>query len=486
MRMRFLSLCLFAVLAFTFDFVPAQARAANGTCDCYCTGQTGAVDQNAKLTSTACQTRCEDQGSKIAAFACTANQYPARLPSCFTKDHCDDQKGVWDTKFQPQECSSGMHYCYPDPANQMKTDLQVQIGGLAATGDIGEYVKAAYDWMIGTATLLAIIWIMVGGLQWAFSAVSAEQVGKAKKRMMSGVAGLVLLLSSYLILYTVNPRLLSLEVPDFPLIRTVNVTGEASCEQLKSDGYELDYEGVEECGTTAKVERDPDGKEMADGSVCNFSFCPGGGGDTQCIPGDTPTCMKCEQLTPNNGVVLPTQAICSSFNSLSSYTPTTEEKSFSYTPNAGLNAGRQRQWTEMVTKTLSYCFFSRDDDVGGEVSGSPACARVSLDCGGVTSCRSYDDIPVFYGSTYTSLDNVDIGRNSGLPGTDAGLLGTLYGSAGDITLGSFCGHGQFDDICRWNRTNQEEACGIDQTSLVPIANAISQAVAPATYDCQSK
>lgn len=70
---------------------------------------------------------------------------------------------------------------------------------------IGEYVTGVYKFLIGFAVTIAIVMMMVGGLQYVIGASSGE-IGKAKDRIKNAIVGLVLLLFVYVILFTVNPQ----------------------------------------------------------------------------------------------------------------------------------------------------------------------------------------------------------------------------------------------------------------------------------------
>ncbi len=472
------------VVSMSFLFaVPVATRAADPTCDCFCTSTNGAVDQQTKMTSATCASTCQKKGAQVAAFACSANQYPSRTLNCFSAEQCADVSGTFDD-FQPPECSNGFHYCYPSGSNATKATLQVSIGSLTSPVDLGEYVGAVYSWLIGASTLIAIVLIMVGGLQWSFAAVSSEQIGKAKKRMMNGVAGLVLLLSTYLILATVNPNLVKLQVPQFPMIKTVSLVDNASCDELITEGYTVDDGGkAHECGTVGTVQKDENGAAVADGTVCNFSKC---GKDTQmCVPGETPTCMECQELTGSNSVLMVTQSICSAFNSLPSYAKTTKNISFNYT----LSNGQVVQPHVETTDKFQQCFFTRDPDAGGEPTGRAACALVTVDCNNITSCDAYSSIPVRTGSGQTTLSEVDLGKNSGLIGSDNGAAQVLMDQLGDLTLGSFCGYSALNDICSYSRTTDKgQACDIQSVQLGLAAVSISTIVAATsavTYSCTS-
>jgi len=80
-------------------------------------------------------------------------------------------------------------------------------------GDIGQYIFAIYNIAIGLAAILAVIMIMAGGVLWLLAGGSPERVNNAKSYISSALLGLFLALSSFIILQTINPRLIELENP---------------------------------------------------------------------------------------------------------------------------------------------------------------------------------------------------------------------------------------------------------------------------------
>lgn len=71
---------------------------------------------------------------------------------------------------------------------------------------IGTYIAGVYRFLIGFALTIAIVFVMIGGLQYVIGASSGD-IGKAKERIRNAVTGFVLLLAVYVILFTVNPEL---------------------------------------------------------------------------------------------------------------------------------------------------------------------------------------------------------------------------------------------------------------------------------------
>ena len=94
-------------------------------------------------------------------------------------------------------------------------------GGICYTGNVtgnciqvawlSQYIQAIYRYGISVAVILTVVMVMVGGFIWLMSAGSPDKVGKAKEFIISAFAGLLLALFSYLILFSINPRLVALE-----------------------------------------------------------------------------------------------------------------------------------------------------------------------------------------------------------------------------------------------------------------------------------
>ena len=74
---------------------------------------------------------------------------------------------------------------------------------------LGTLIVHIYNWSIGAIAFLAVIMIMVSGLQWMLAAGSAPQINAAKDRISSALIGLVLALGAYFILDFINPQAVS-------------------------------------------------------------------------------------------------------------------------------------------------------------------------------------------------------------------------------------------------------------------------------------
>jgi len=74
---------------------------------------------------------------------------------------------------------------------------------------LGEYITQVYQYAIVLAGILAMIVIILSGIQWIVSGGSSEIAGAAKKRIGGGIIGLLIAVGSYTLLYTINPELVS-------------------------------------------------------------------------------------------------------------------------------------------------------------------------------------------------------------------------------------------------------------------------------------
>jgi type IV secretory pathway VirB2 component (pilin) len=97
---------------------------------------------------------------------------------------------------------------------------------------IGKYVNIVVQILIGFATLLAVIMIVVGGVQYMTTdALGGKQ--NARSTIMNAVLGLLLAFGSYIILATINPDILRI---DFDTGGPVTIVYEGGPAVLNADG----------------------------------------------------------------------------------------------------------------------------------------------------------------------------------------------------------------------------------------------------------
>ena len=75
---------------------------------------------------------------------------------------------------------------------------------------LGEYISAVYKYSVGLISLIAVMVLIISGVQIITSAGNSEAISSAKHRITSAVIAIALTAGSYTILYTINPELVNL------------------------------------------------------------------------------------------------------------------------------------------------------------------------------------------------------------------------------------------------------------------------------------
>ena len=78
-----------------------------------------------------------------------------------------------------------------------------------------EYMTWAFRFVLALAGFLAVMMIVIGGVEYIISGASEAMRGEAKKRIENAIWGLVMALVSYLVLYTINPSLVDFKNNSF-------------------------------------------------------------------------------------------------------------------------------------------------------------------------------------------------------------------------------------------------------------------------------
>ena len=79
-------------------------------------------------------------------------------------------------------------------------------GKINCTTDIQTYIPGVFKLAIGIASVLAVLMIIIGGVEYITTdAIQGKSDGKA--RIQNALLGLVLVLVSWILLYTINPKL---------------------------------------------------------------------------------------------------------------------------------------------------------------------------------------------------------------------------------------------------------------------------------------
>lgn len=102
-----------------------------------------------------------------------------------------------------------------------------------------EYLQYVFTFAIIIAGLLAFGSLIYGGIRYLTSAGDPTKMSDAKNQVIAGFSGLIILLSSYLILNTINPQLVLPKKPPLqPAVAGVYAYVKADCIDEPEDSYD--------------------------------------------------------------------------------------------------------------------------------------------------------------------------------------------------------------------------------------------------------
>lgn len=174
--------------------------------------------------------------------------------------------------YVPLEPLPGLPDCYgPNPPSSCKNP----------GGSFGTLVGNSFKLLIGAGALIAIIMIVLGALTYMFSDIAGNKKN-ALTRIRNAMWAIVILVSSYLILYTINPELVTFNLNLTPAsgVGSSATSGGTAQTQAPSSGFPLvTYDSLTSVSrnSTASVAKDDWGAqgkflrlcENAGGSVVN-------------------------------------------------------------------------------------------------------------------------------------------------------------------------------------------------------------------------
>lgn len=97
---------------------------------------------------------------------------------------------------------------------------------------LAQYISGVYTFMISIVGLLAAVMMIIGGFQYLTSAGDSSKISAGKKRITDALIGLVLAFGSYILLYTINPNLVTFESLQLVSIKTVLAPGETEGSEI--------------------------------------------------------------------------------------------------------------------------------------------------------------------------------------------------------------------------------------------------------------
>lgn len=120
---------------------------------------------------------------------------------------------------------------FAQPAHAQSVNLQIPIPGLPETlavcnggqcSGLAQYIIAISAWLVAAVILLAVVAMMVGGFFWLTAAGARGRIQFAQNIIQGALIGLLLALSSSLLLSTISPKLVHFLPVDISTIAEID------------------------------------------------------------------------------------------------------------------------------------------------------------------------------------------------------------------------------------------------------------------------
>ncbi len=222
-----------------------------------------------------------------------------------------DSTYVFSSEEITSQAAEAIRHTYLTP------DLAIDIPGLSF-GDVlsrdgklqinflAEYINGVYIYLLGASAIVAIVMIMIGGVQYMIGS-SVGHADAAKKRIQNAAIGLILIMGAYVILRVVNPELT--ELKSIQLVEVEAVTLDLDTSGLEGEsggGSASDCEGAfdlaqasDSCPLSQPL-YSPNGQPFS----CNYHFRDADYDWEEMTAGlDFPAAWGSEVVAPGDGTV---------------------------------------------------------------------------------------------------------------------------------------------------------------------------------------
>ena len=151
-----------------------------------------------------------------------------------------------------------------------EVSLEIGIGNKTSILGLSAYIATLYKFIVGSVGIIATTVIVYHGFRWATAAGNQTVIGKSKEGIVSALIGVILAVTSYIVLFTINESFVS-----FPTICPEGLLVEAG-----------ELQTWETCGSvTTSESTECSGVDYCKSSKgCSCSKATGGSDARVCVP----------------------------------------------------------------------------------------------------------------------------------------------------------------------------------------------------------
>lgn len=171
-------------------------------------------------------------------------------------------------------------------ANFSYTPME-EIPGFGRPTDFVSYIMAIYKFGLWTIGIAALLMITIGGFMYLTSAGNTSQTGKAKGIIYDAIAGIILALSSWLLLYVINPDLVRIQplkpLAGAPGLGAAGVPGAGGGPAGTTQGYKAACPDVSSTNPIDFSKASSDEKISLDSACDKYDFSNSAGVDPKIL-----------------------------------------------------------------------------------------------------------------------------------------------------------------------------------------------------------
>lgn len=201
-----------AIFTFLLVFVPLVSKAADLLCGCASSWTilaTGYTNVGSLPDEKTCDQACANAGKDRYCYGLSPHTPPCTAAEVKAKPNTTPTPSLTPTPASttpPATTSSNVKYPY--------TPME-EIPGFTKTGDSTTYILQLYQFGLWTIGIAAVFMISIGAFMYITSAGNTSQMGKAKEIIFDAIIGVILALTSYILLSTINPALVQIGGGDY-------------------------------------------------------------------------------------------------------------------------------------------------------------------------------------------------------------------------------------------------------------------------------
>jgi murein DD-endopeptidase MepM/ murein hydrolase activator NlpD len=193
-----------------------SSQCVANTYSCSCTSASSVTNSSASsstASASGCDTFCASVHADSFTYSCTLSSGTAAYS--ISQGAVGSTKTTTTTVTAP--VSEAKSYIVPvlniplPTLSTLSTPLKDSTGGNVMVSFLADYINAAYRFLLGAGALVAVVMMMIGGLQYTLARGKAKYIDKAKTRITNAITGMVLLLAAYNIGYLIDPNIVNLK-----------------------------------------------------------------------------------------------------------------------------------------------------------------------------------------------------------------------------------------------------------------------------------